>query len=119
MTIVGHPPWVVLVVCSLTFAGAWIYGSANNKESSPKPIYDATAAQMACERFVEARLKAPATADFAPFHKQLISGNGKGPWTVIGYVDSQNSFGAMLRSNYTCTVEFSGNSTNLTSLSLY
>ncbi len=30
--------------------------------------------------------------------------SGSGPYTVTGTVDSENSFGAMLRSNFQCTV---------------
>lgn len=73
-----------------------------------KPTYDAFNAQSACESFVKQALKAPSTADFAPHHELQISGSGTGPWTVIGYVDAQNSFGAKLRNGYFCKIHFVG-----------
>ena len=115
-TVLGQPIWLVALMCSLTFAMAWAYGSWSSKsksESNSAPIYDAFAAQFACEGFVKDRLKAPSTAQFAPFRELAISGNGVGPWIVRGYVDAQNSFGANLRSNFSCTIEFVGNQAKL------
>lgn len=120
-TILGHPPLLVVALCSLVFAAAWMYGVRTAKEEPRQatlPIYDSTSAQVACERFVVERLKAPATAAFQSFDKLSVSGSGTGPWRVSGYVDSQNSFGALLRSNYTCVVEFSGDNVKLISLSV-
>jgi curved DNA-binding protein CbpA len=92
---------------------------------SPEPVSVATApridkfnAKVECEKFVLQRLKAPAGANFAPFSELIITGNGNGPWTVFGYVDSQNSFGAVLRSRYTCTVAFEGDGVSLQSLQI-
>lgn len=59
----------------------------------------------ACENAVSSQLKAPATARFA------ITGNTVGgpdddhlDGKVIGTVDSQNGFGALVRSDWTCIV---------------
>lgn len=48
-------------------------------------------------------LKAPASAVFPGFD-QMIVGGGNGFYTVSGFVDSQNSYGAMIRSQYTYNV---------------
>ncbi len=58
-------------------------------------------------------LKAPATAKFPvinDFDKDSysVSKYKDGPYLVKGYVDSQNSFGAMLRNNWAVTLEFDG-----------
>lgn len=54
--------------------------------------------------FVRARLVAPATASFGSYDTQR-DGNTV---TVTGEVDSENSFGATLRKQYTCTLTYTG-----------
>ena len=73
--------------------------------SSPKPENYAISVSWA---FVRAGLKSPTTADFGRIRThQKYSIEGKpDTWEVRGHVDSQNSFGAMIRSNYTCQVEY-------------
>ena len=74
-------------------------------------------AQDVCHQFVEERLHAPATAGFERFDEATIAVSG-GVYTVRGHVDSQNRFGALVRSNYTCVVRHTGgNQFNLVSLS--
>jgi hypothetical protein len=58
-----------------------------------------------CQERVSAELKAPSTADFPSYSEQAISHSGA-LWTVNSYVDAQNSFGAKLRTRYTCTARF-------------
>lgn len=61
------------------------------------------AAEVMCQQFVEDRLKAPTTADFDTAH------SGEGPtYTVTGTVDAENSFGAKVRSSFTCQVTYEG-----------
>ncbi len=121
-TVLGEPVWLVVLMCSFAFAIAWAYGtwsSGSKSSASSSPIYDASAAQFACQGYVQDRLKAPASAQFAPFRELAISGSGVGPWTVRGYVDAQNSFGANLRSKFSCTVEFVGSQTKLIDVSVH
>jgi len=61
-------------------------------------------AAATCEELVERQLKAPATAKFAPARETVIANLGGGKYRVSGYVDSQNSFGALIRSRYSCAV---------------
>ena len=57
---------------------------------------------------VENNLKAPSTAKFSPCREtKVILKEGK--YHIFGYVDSQNSFGAMLRSNWEVILESDGN----------
>ena len=64
-------------------------------------------AYQACERAVETQLVSPGSADFSGALGSDISENG-GSYTVIGYVDSENSFGASLRSDFTCQLRETG-----------
>jgi hypothetical protein len=58
-----------------------------------------------CSEFVRDRLKAPKTADFAEYGNRGTSVAKSGTtYSVNGYVDSENSFGADIRTQYTCTV---------------
>lgn len=63
------------------------------------------------KRIIEKVLKAPSTAEFQSYDKSMISVSGD-TYTVNGYVDAQNSFGAMLRSYY--TVKLKGSAYNWT-----
>ncbi|MFJ4631575.1 hypothetical protein [Streptomyces sp. NPDC088847] len=76
--------------------------------SSSTPSH--TDAEVMCEKFVKNRLKSPGSARFpgvtdSDYAKTKVLSNAK-PWkfTVTGVVDSQNGFGALVRSNYVCTV---------------
>lgn len=58
-------------------------------------------AQQVCEQFVGDRLKAPGTAEFDhanTYREGLV-------WVVLGTVDSENGFGALLRTSFRCEVE--------------
>lgn len=59
-------------------------------------------AESACEDHVKDNLKAPSTAKFDLTSKST----GGGTFEVTGTVDSENSFGAMIRNNVTCSVEY-------------
>jgi len=55
-----------------------------------------------CEAAIENRLKAPSTASFDS------SATGSGTWIVSGTVDAENSFGAMVRNAFECSVIIDG-----------
>lgn len=52
------------------------------------------------EKFVKNNLKAPSTAEFSPLSETTINIFKDNSVWVDGYVDAQNSFGAMIRSKY-------------------
>lgn len=78
---------------------------ATNAEPEPEPEHDAVGAWVVCENFVEDRLRAPATADFPCCYSDFVTHEGGGVYRAEAYVDAENAFGAMLRSDFTCTVE--------------
>jgi hypothetical protein len=56
--------------------------------------------------FIKPYLKAPSTAEFP---REGLKCYSKGDtYTVVAYVDAQNSFGAMLRQIYTCQMMYKG-----------
>jgi hypothetical protein len=119
-------PWLyfigTLLLCGLISAAgfSFLMPDASPESAAPKPtntpgrvILDDTpvpatgseaAAWTACERFVSDQLKAPSTAEFSGFDTK-ISDLGNGRYVVRGYVDAENSFGAMIRNDYLCRVE--------------
>lgn len=100
------------------FVLVYVFVSAFNTNELTRPKYDRFNAQVECEKFVTQRLKAPSTADFASMRDLKISGDGNGPWSVEGYVDAQNSFGAKIRSRYTCSVMFDNDRVSLLGLTI-
>lgn len=73
-------------------------------------------AKIFCNEIVRQGLKAPATASFASYGSQTTTTQGSGAISVASYVDSQNSFGANLRTSYTCVARKSGSDWSLVSL---
>jgi hypothetical protein len=65
---------------------------------------DLATAMPMCQRFVTKVLKAPATARYGA----ATSSFSDGWFRVAGDVDAQNSFGALLRSSYTCYMTKTG-----------
>jgi len=56
---------------------------------------------------VRSLLKAPRTAKF-PWSADSVSYQGNGRYYVVGHVDAENGFGAMLRNNYSVTMIYDG-----------
>ncbi len=96
-------------------------GSFIGGTSTPRPDHTIAAAYSVCKQFVEKRLRAPASAKFPSTGDEnvLSTHHGGGVYEVVAYVDSQNSFGALIRSTFTCNVEWQrGDEYKLTNLSL-
>ncbi|MGA9591266.1 MAG: hypothetical protein WBV11_15660 [Salegentibacter sp.] len=72
------------------------------------------------EDAVKKHLKSPSTAKFPGTiekneHVQYL---GNGEYQIHSWVDSQNSFGAMLRSNFSVIIEFDGNNVRYKNLEI-
>ena len=78
---------------------AWVALSPKDTQGSAE-----ASAIVACRNAVRDRLKAPTTADFSADASASKSSTGYSV-TVFGTVDSENSFGAKIRSSFTCTVQ--------------
>lgn len=96
----GFAKLVIVLLAALPVA-ALIGFLGTQAGSTPDPASLRFQAQRACEGAVEQNLKAPASAEY----DSQVGGGGEGPWAVTGTVDAQNSFGAMIRSTYSCSVE--------------
>lgn len=80
----------------------------------PKPEPTANTPDMDFDAYVVAegrvkdKLKSPSTAEFPNSKTANIQRGADNIWIVSSYVDSQNSFGAMLRSNWVIRLQFTG-----------
>jgi hypothetical protein len=96
----------VVFGCICIFAIASLSGGGGGDTSG-----GGTMAYYMCQDFIEKRLIAPATAEW-PSRSDItvlpIRGKEEA-YQVRGYVDSQNGFGALIRTNYVCEVSYVGN----------
>lgn len=105
---------VAVLVFAVLFGGGDDDGTKERDEKaqekpaatdSPDLIGDKWGAIVACEDFVKRNLKSPASAEFTD---ESVMHLDKKNWKVLGSVDSQNSFGAMIRNEFNCEVRFRG-----------
>lgn len=71
-------------------------------------------AYIMSQQFVENSLKSPSTAKFPSLYKlgdHAVLTTGTNYYEIKAYVDSQNGFGAMIRTHYTCNMKYKGNNT--------
>jgi hypothetical protein len=97
---------LIIGLAAVIFTCCCIVASNTPKQTTSKSQDKAIEAFIVSQEFVKARLKAPSTAKFpGPSQAQVLIGKDN-QYRVISYVDSQNSFGAMLRGNYECLVKY-------------
>lgn len=108
--------WIVGGISGIMIVFFFIVGvdSQNNYSSqtpnfSTNDIGDKIDLHVQAQQFVLQGLKAPATAKFPAFPYGAIDlGNDR--YKIISFVDSQNSFGALIRSDWTVVMKTSNNS---------
>ena len=72
--------------------------------SSSRSDESETDAKICAKKAVEDCLKAPSTADFCSYSEMDTTYLGNDKWKITGYVDAENSFGAVLRQKWTVTL---------------
>ena len=93
------PPVILAAVLPLTVAGCGGSSSASGFDQTTRDFL----AYDACKSAVSDQLKAPSTADFQGNTSVDYRTTGGDNIIVTGWVDSENSFGAKLRTNWSCT----------------
>ncbi|MCH7499237.1 MAG: hypothetical protein IH886_04405 [Nitrospinae bacterium] len=92
----------ILLVCGFMY---WAVGgdkaglSGSSHSSSSDNCSNDGMAYIMSQSFMEKRLKAPSTADF-PWMDYTVKQVGSCSFVVKSYVDSQNAFGATVRTHY-------------------
>jgi hypothetical protein len=78
--------------------------------AAPDEAYSTFDLVIQCEDMVRERLKAPATARFEESvnaKQEQVSSTPEG-FAWAGWVDSENSFGALVRTRFTCAYDRAG-----------
>jgi len=81
--------------------------NGNSKDSYGHDKFDAF---VIAEKVVKEKLKSPSTAQFCTTTEATIGRNGN-TWTVKGWVDAQNGYGATVRANFVVTFTFASKDT--------
>ncbi len=80
--------------------------SSSSSSSTSSTSDNSTMAYVQANNFVKAVLKSPSTAKFPFFGEGQNVGTDT--YKIDSYVDSQNGFGAMIRSEYSITLQLTG-----------
>jgi hypothetical protein len=80
----------------------WANGRFSPKEAGVKELYSAVT------NAVSEKLKAPATARFVPLKEMEVKLDDRGNALARGWVDAQNSFGALIRTHFSIEAENQG-----------
>ena len=97
----------IIIGISFSCCGGCDDNSNSTKETGHTNIEAWTAAQLEVER----NLKSPSTAKFPWSSEGYVTKIDNNTFDIQSYVDSENSFGAMIRTNFSCTVKFTGQDT--------
>jgi hypothetical protein len=105
----SRPPILIIIIIVVVLCFAIAYAMGSNTGSG-KPDANGMDASIICENFITSRLKAPTTAKFSDYaDDQIYTLTDKvNSWRIIGYVDAENSFGAQIRTHYTCDIQYVG-----------
>lgn len=74
--------------------------------SCESETHDSFDAQLEVQYYIQDQLKSPSTASFGG---ETITEIDENTYSVYGYVDAQNGFGATTRKYYECDIEFTPN----------
>ena len=82
---------------------------SREQASSPSVPEDLLAYTL-CSNAVKKQLKAPSTAVFADVSERAsqIKTTGAHTYAIESYVDAENSYGAKIRTQWSCTIEIDG-----------
>jgi RNA polymerase subunit RPABC4/transcription elongation factor Spt4 len=94
-----------VVVAAIAFAavtGGDEDGTQSRDSAEDREPPSEFGAEVACEEAVKDQLKSPSTADFSEQTRTKLSSD---TFEVVGFVDSQNGFGATVRAAWSCTAK--------------
>ncbi len=87
---------------SALFGAKNIEAATANAAEPPTGFFASTRVTKSCQASVKNKLKSPSTASFVDQPLTVNTAKLKGLYRLSGQVDAQNSFGAMLRQDYSC-----------------
>lgn len=113
-------PSMAACICVAIFASWWLFFGIQDNHVPAEPAMEEasytgndssradTAGVFACaKQQLLSMLASPRSAKFPWVHTDAITHElSEGNYIVHSYLDAENSFGAMIRQEYTCTVRF-------------
>lgn len=94
--------WAVFAAIAFVVVLAAIGSQSEPQDSAAN---DHAEAFSICKQFVTDKLRAPKTAEFPTVAEARVDESSTTGYTVTSFVDSQNEFGAFVRSKFVCTVK--------------
>jgi hypothetical protein len=102
------PIILAVVAIMLTAIFCPLCGDSSGSQAKEKEEFDELDAWVAAQLEVERNLKAPSTAKFPYGYKDYVKRTDSNEFFIQSYVDSENTFGAMIRTNFRCYVTHLG-----------
>jgi hypothetical protein len=99
-----------VIVLILIFWIIYMVSCSSSDEDKPKepakPKFGKQEAFVHAQLAVQEKLKSPGSAEFPFDYENYVTIYDDTTYIVIAYVDSQNGFGALLRSDFNCLVTY-------------
>ena len=102
-----------IMIWGIAQIGAWFIEPSMSAPTQTAKTYSDVEAYVQAQEIIRGYLKSPATAVFPSMSNATIEDLGGGGFKVSGYVDSQNSFGALLRSDWEMVFQFIGDKVDI------
>lgn len=108
--------WIIGGIIALIFV-IGLFSDDNNGTGNSDPIL----AYNYAKDFIKDRLKSPSTAEFpGTFEKKNhVRDLGNGQYQISSWVDSQNGFGAKIRSRWSCKITFKNEQVHAENIVIY
>jgi hypothetical protein len=101
---------IISCICSAIFSSDG--GGSGGDDNKNKVTDHNTMASVICKEYVKNSLLSPSTADFPWPSSSDTKEFANKIYEVRSYVDAQNGFGAMIRNNYYCQLQYTGADTS-------
>lgn len=98
---------VILVACLIPLYMLFGRDSEPNKQQAIRQP-DGISAFVMSQKFVKQKLTSPGSAKFPLSQEAKIKNLDANTWLVTAHVDSQNGFGAMIRTRYQAKLKYLG-----------
>lgn len=106
-----------VILAALVILFIWKCGCSDSQTNQSSSISNSLTtnkflAYNYAEDFISQRLKSPSSAKFPEVSEKInhIKSLGKDKYEINSWVDSQNGFGAMIRSRFSCRIIFENGS---------
>ena len=116
--------WIIAIIIGLVVINT-IYTDITSKKTEGNIgsgfKHDKIMAYNYAENFVKKQLKSPRTAKFPSVSEKIthVHEQNYNEYKIDSWVDSQNSFGALVRTRFICTIIFDGKNVKCKDLKFY